>query len=305
MDLYRNKIEGAAQPPFRYSFYIGFALISFFLGCTMKTNKLIIKDTSQSFEEDTIISAQTGSSVTFEEFLQDISKHKIIYVGEKHANRVHHKIQLKIIQSVFQNHRNMAIGMEMFDHSYQDVLDLWSAGKLDKETFLRKVHWYANWRYDFSLYKDTLEFIKENRIKLVALNVPFHIPPKIRVGGVENLADDEKEYLPKEIDTSNAAHKKYIKGVFGQHHFKGRVVFDDFYMAQCVWDEIMAESIALNLKDDTMVVLVGNGHIRFKYGIPDRTFRRTGVSFRTIYLAEVGEEVELELADYIWVTPQI
>ena len=74
-------------------------------------------------------------------------------------------------------------------------------------------------------------------------------------------------------------------------------------MAQCVWDEGMAESIASNLGNKTIVVLAGNGHIQYKYGIPDRAFRRTGASFRTIYLAPVGEEVELGIADYIWVTP--
>jgi uncharacterized iron-regulated protein len=52
-----------------------------------------------------------------------------------------------------------------------------------------------------------------------------------------------------------------------------------------------------------MVVLAGNGHIQFKYGIPDRAYNRTGASFRTIYLAPAGDVVELDIADYIWVTP--
>lgn len=65
----------------------------------------------------------------------------------------------------------------------------------------------------------------------------------------------------------------------------------------------MAEMISQHLKDDVMVVLAGNGHIQFKYGIPDRAYERTGVSFRTIYPAPAGDEVELDIADYIWVTP--
>jgi hypothetical protein len=50
-------------------------------------------------------------------------------------------------------------------------------------------------------------------------------------------------------------------------------------------------------------VLAGNGHIQFKYGIPDRAFSRTDEAFRTIYPAPVGDVVELDIADYIWVTP--
>ena len=65
----------------------------------------------------------------------------------------------------------------------------------------------------------------------------------------------------------------------------------------------MAESIAANLGGNKIVVLAGNGHIRYKYGIPDRTFRRTNASFRTVYPVSAGEEVELGVADYVWVTP--
>ena len=266
------------------------------------TKKLLIKDTAQSFEEGTIISTSANRAITFEALLADLDGGGIIYVGEEHTDDDHHKIQLEIIQAIFKKHPSMAVGMEMFARSYQNVLDLWSAGKLNQKEFLRKTHWYANWRYKFSLYQGILDFIEENHLRLVGLNIPFDIPAKIRVGGIENLSDCEKRYLPTEIDTSNTAHRDYLRNVFNQHHFKDEVEFEDFYMAQSVWEDAMAEAIVQNLKDNVMVVLAGNGHIQFKYGIPDRTFKRTSVFFRTIYLAPAGEEVALDVADYIWVT---
>ncbi len=136
--------------------------------------------------------------------------------------------------------------MEMFDHTYQDVLDQWSAGKLEKKEFLQKVHWYANWRYDFSLYQNILEFIKEHRLRLVGLNIPNYIPPRIREGGINNLRDDEKDHLPQQMDMSNTAHRDYVQKVFEnhRHHFRGDVEFEDFYAAQSVWEDAMAEAIA-------------------------------------------------------------
>jgi uncharacterized iron-regulated protein len=281
---------------------IGLALIGFLWGCAANSETVLINGTSKSVKPDTIISAKTGKTVTFDQLLEDLNRHQIIYVGETHANPAHHVIQLKIIEGVFKNNPSMRVGMEMFDRSYQPVLDLWTAGVLDEETFLRKVHWYANWGYDFGLYRDILQFIKQNRIKIVALNIPFYVPGRIRVGGIENLPDTDRQYLPKEIDTSNTAHREYAEKVFDQHHFNGKVTFDDFYMAQCVWDEVMAESVASNLATNQIVVLSGNGHIQFKYGIPDRAFRRTGASFRTVYPVPAGGEIELAVADYIWVT---
>lgn len=279
------------------------ASLILFWGCAVVPKTLLIKDIPASFKEGTIISGQTGKPVTFEDFLRDLNACRIIYIGEAHTDEHHHGIQMQIIRAIYKTHAAMIVGMEMFDHSYQDVLDQWTAGDLDEREFLRKVHWYANWRYDYSLYRDILNFLKDNHIRLVGLNIPFYIPAKIRVGGLENLSPEEKEHLPAEIDTSNEAHRNYLEDVFNRHHFSGSVEFEDFYMAQCVWEDAMAEAIAQNLNEDMMVVLAGNGHIQFKYGIPDRAFRRTGASFRTVYLASVGGEVELGIADYIWVTP--
>jgi uncharacterized iron-regulated protein len=283
--------------------YIGLAAISFLWGCAGKSDTVMIKDTSQTVKPGKVISTKSGKVITFDQLMADLNRHQIIFVGENHTNPAHHAIQLKIIEATFKNTPSMRVGMEMFDRSYQEVLDLWSAGVLDEETFLRKVHWYANWQFDFALYREILGFIKQNKIKIVALNIPFHIPGRIRVGGIDSLPDTDKQYLPKEIDTSNAAHREYVEQVFNQHQLRGNVKFDDFYMVQCVWDEIMAESVAANLGEKRIVVLAGNGHIQYKYGIPDRAFRRTSASFRTLYPVSAGREIDLAIADYIWVTP--
>ncbi len=254
----------------------------------------------ESLKQGTIISSETGKSVTFDELLTDLKRARIIYVGENHANPEHHEIQLRIIKALFKDH-DISVGMEMFDRSYQHILDQWSVGRLDQKTFLRKTHWYVNWRYDFELYSDILDFIKENNIKLAGLNIPFHIPPKIAVGGIDNLSDDDRMRLPKKTDTSDTAHRAYVEDIFKLHHIRGRD-FEDFYMTQCVWEDIMAESVALYLKEGKMVVLTGNGHIIRKFGIPDRAFRLTGAPFITIYSAPAGSSAELSYADYIWIT---
>lgn len=271
-------------------------------GCAVTPTKTQLSDKSHTFEVNTIISSRFGRPTAFKDLIDDLDRCRIIYVGEKHTNVFHHTIQLEVIQAVYKNHPNLVVGMEMFDTSYQPALDKWSAGQLDERTFLRQVHWYANWRYDFSLYRDILNFIKENHIRLVGLNIPFHIPSKIRVGGIENLGDHDRIYLPENIDNSNQEHREYVARVFEHHNFDGKVDFEDFYMAQAVWDDAMAAAIADNLGNDVMIVLAGNGHIQYKYGIPQRAFRLTNVAFCTIYPVAVEGDVDLKVADYIWVT---
>jgi uncharacterized iron-regulated protein len=268
--------------------------------------KLFIQDLSQSFAAGTIISASAQQPVSFDELINDLSGVQVIYIGEMHTDPAHHEIQAKIIKEIYRIRSQVAIGLEMIDRTYQPVLDRWSEGDMDRQSFLQKVHWYANWRFDFELYQNIFTFIKENKIKVFGLNIPFHIPPKIRVGGLENLSDDDKKHLPKTIDTSNQQHRAYIQPQFKRHQTMDKErfpSFDYFYMVQCVWEEAMAETIAEQLGSEVMIVLAGNGHIIHKFGIPDRAHTRTNATFRTIYLASAGSQAELSYADYIWVTP--
>jgi uncharacterized iron-regulated protein len=292
-------------PLIRKVFYAFVASI-FLLGCAMAPQKAFFTDLSKSFPPDTIISASTAQPISFDELIDDLAPIQIIYIGEKHTDPAHHEIQVKIIKEIFKTRSKVAIGLEMVDHTYQAILDQWSAGNLNPDRFLEKIHWYANWRFDFKLYQNIFSFIKDNNIKVVGLNIPFHIAPKIRVGGIETLSDDEKKHLPKVIDTSNKDHRAHIEPQFKQHQSMSKTrfpSFDYFYMVQCVWEDAMAEAIANHLGDTAMIVLAGNGHIVHKFGIPQRAFVRTQAPFKTVYLASVGDEVDLSYADYIWIAP--
>ena len=269
-------------------------------------NQLTIKSTGESFHIDTIISAQNGQPVSFEAMMEDVAGVRVVYVGETHINRHHHLIQKRMIEALHQQHPDLTVGMEMFDHRYDPVLAQWSNGTLDREAFIEKGHWKvrgSGWRFPFELYAPIFETIQMKDIRLVGLNVPFWIPAKISASGLANLLPDERQMLAAEIDTSILDHRTYVEGVFNSNPHHQIKSFDYFYEAQCAWEDTMAESIARKLGEGPMVVVVGNGHIQYKYGVPIRAYKRNQASFRTIYLASVGEEVDLDLADYIWVTP--
>ena len=273
-------------------------------GCVVTTKQVSIKDRPVSYGPDTIISGKTGDPVSFETLIADLNRVRIVYVGEQHTHADHHKIQLRIISALYAHHPDLIIGMEMFDTTYKPVLDDWSAGKLDLDTFLKRVHWYANWKFDVALYRDILNFIKDHQIRLVGLNIPFHLPAKIAIGGVDSLSEDDKKHLPRQIDTKNADHRAYVERIFRMHHIRGRDDFETFYSAQCVWEDAMAEAIADNDTGSKMVILAGNGHIYRKFGIPQRAYRRTKAPFRTVYPAPVGSQVTLSDADYFWTTAE-
>lgn len=247
---------------------------------------------------DVIVSGTTGTPVGWDEMVADLAAARVVYVGERHPSAADHRAQLRVIRALHARDRDLAVGIEMVDRSYQPVLNQWSAGELDEAEFLRRTHWYANWRFDYALYRPILDYVKANRLRLVALNLPSDIPRKIRVGGTDHLSDYERTFLPGRVDTANAAHRAFLQEVFRQHDLRSD--FEDFYLAQCVWEDVMAESVARELGSGRMVVLAGNGHIQFKYGIPARAFDRNGAPFRTVVLVPPGEEPAAGIADYVW-----
>lgn len=269
----------------------------------MKTHQIKVEGIDQPLAVGTILDSSRGKAITFEDLIQRLAQVRVVYVGEHHTDRNHHRIQLRIIRALDEKGGNIRVGMEMFDHTYASVLDQWSAGDLDWKTFLKKTHWYANWKYDDALYRDILRYIQKRHLKLIGLNIPFWIPPKIAVGGLNSLSAYERSQLPQTIDTNQSGHRDYLKKIYAMHHFKGRKNFEDFYMAQCAWEDGMAQAVADNLDKATMVVLAGSGHIKRKFGIPDRAFKRTRAPFRTVYLVTPEDSVTRRDADFIWIAP--
>ncbi len=269
----------------------------------MAPKTLTVKGDATPMMENTILKTATGATISKRQLVDDLAGVRVVYVGESHTNVSHHAIQLEVIRELHENAPDLSIGMEMFDYTYQPVLDRWTAGELDEAEFLRQTHWYANWRFPFDLYRDILQYAKENRIRVIALNLPFSIPAKIRVGGIASLSEEDAKHLPASIDTTNAEHRNYLEEIYKLHHFRGQDNFEFFYEAQCAWEDAMAAKVAEYLGTGKMVVLAGNGHIIRKFGIPDRAFARTHAPFKTVYLAPVGGEIDLDYGDYIWATP--
>ncbi|MGM0453426.1 MAG: ChaN family lipoprotein [Thermodesulfobacteriota bacterium] len=293
--------------PFFYPAVLIFLAVLTVSGCVSgPQTHLEVKSMDAQYRPDTILSASRKEAVSFDTMMAKLKTARIVYVGESHTNAAHHEIQLEILKHLYRHHGDdLIVGMEMFARPYQDKLLRWSSGQMSEELFLQQTHWYANWQYDFSLYRDLMRFIKDKGVFLAALNVPFHIPGKIAAGGIETLHPHEKSHLPDQIDMSNEKHRQYVKEIFQQHdHGRKRYRFENFYAAQCVWEDAMAEAVSHHIDDNVMVVFAGNGHITHKFGIPERARTRNQLPYQTVMPKAAGSSVELSAADYIWVTPQ-
>ncbi len=216
------------------------------------------------------------------EILPELKKAKVVYLGETHDSTKDHQNQLKIIQELYKNNKKIAIGMEMFQRPFQEVINQYIAGKITESEFLTKSEYKERWGFDWELYAPILRFAKEKQIPVLALNTPSEISRKVSKEGIEKLTNAEKELIPPitEIRLDNIAYRQMVLKAFEQHQSAGHGNSNSanrFFLAQVLWDETMADGIAKFIKanpDSQMVVLAGQGHIVYGYGIPNRVERR-------------------------------
>lgn len=273
--------------------------------------------TSKVWLEGEIIHVPTGIKITEKELIDIVHNSKVVYIGETHDNYDSHKVQLRIIKSIYQvSGGHIAIGMEMFQRPSQSGLDLWLADQITEKDFLKNI-WYPNWGYEYEYYREIVEFAKDNKVPIVALNADYGLVKKIQREGLDKLTDEEKKTIP-EIDTQDKDHRTFVKAVYDVHGKEISDGFEPFYFVQCLWDETMAQSAVDYLKgeggDRLLIVLAGQDHVRYGLGIPKRVFRRMHKSYAIILPVELSipenkshnimdvKEVKIPLheADFLW-----
>ena len=75
--------------------------------------------------------------------------------------------------------------MEMFREPQQESLDRWVRGEMTELEFLKDSRWYENWNSDFGYYRDILNFAREKRIDVLALNPSRDLQRQLAAGGGE------------------------------------------------------------------------------------------------------------------------
>lgn len=248
--------------------------------------------------------------------LKELAKADVVYLGETHDRPEDHQVQLEILQALHQQNPKIAIAMEMFQRPYQGILDQYLAGKITEAQLVEQSDYNQRWGFPWEYYAPLLHFAKTHQLPVLALNTPTEVSRKVARSGLESLTADEQQYIPpiSEIRTDNAQYRKMLQDSYQQHHQWGHGNtndFEQFFTVQVLWDETMAETIAEFIKanpDYQVVVLAGQGHIVYGYGIPSRVARRLNPELvqRTVLLGASPEsqgEGEGAIADYFWPHP--
>jgi uncharacterized iron-regulated protein len=211
------------------------------------------------------------AEISLEQAAEKFPTPGIVYVGEFHDNAAHHAGQLAVIQSLDKRKRPLAVGLEMFQHIEQSILDAWVAKALSEEEMRRA--FARNWSQDWHLYRDIFLYCRDRRIPMVGLNVPRSITRKVAQNGFASLTPEEIGKLPPIVCRVDREYEDFLRRVLGSHGSESG--FRRFCEAQLVWDTAMAIYALEYLKshpERTVVVLCGMIHA-WKKAAPEQAAR--------------------------------
>jgi len=222
--------------------------------------------------EITIWDVAGKAEISLKQAAGELPSPGIVYVGEFHDNAAHHGAQLAVIQSLDKRKRPLAVGLEMFQHIEQSVLDAWVAQELSESEMRRA--FARNWSQDWDLYRDIFLYCRDRSIPMVGLNVPRSITRKVAREGFEALAPEEIGKLPPIVCRVDRDYEAFLRRVLGSHGSDSG--FRRFCEAQLVWDTAMAIYALEYLKNHperTVVVLCGMIHA-WKKAAPEQAARQ-------------------------------
>lgn len=265
-----------------------------------------------------IVEGYTGGTLDEGALVRKLAPARVVYVAERHDRPPDHAVQLFVLTSLYRLDPSVALGVEMLPRTKQRFIDAYLRGDLDEAGFLAHVDWEETWGFDFALYRPLFEFAKFHDIPIVALNARKEITRAVARDGLDELDAELARELP-ELDLDHAEHRAYVREAFGLTDDGGDevhpgFVFENFYEAQVIWDETMAETVAQTMTSSTapkrMVVIAGSGHIEYRFGIPERAARRGVEPFRTVLPivwddlddaeASLDRLVDESIADFLW-----
>ncbi|MEM7066760.1 MAG: ChaN family lipoprotein [Cyanobacteria bacterium P01_B01_bin.77] len=252
-------------------------------------------------------SALQSTQPSNQDILADLTQADVIYLGETHTDEADHIAQLDIITAMYQARGDIAIGLEMFQRPFQSVLDQYIAGELTEADLIKQSEYETRWGFDWELYAPIIRYARTHQIPLIALNTPREITKKVARQGLNSLTGADLEHIPPlaEIDTSDENYQAMVAQVFGQHggHGDSGPSFENFFAAQVLWDETMAASVVdfvTDSPDTQILVMAGEGHIVYDFGIPSRVERRLGDDLVAYSVLLNPTSTAPDLADFFW-----
>jgi uncharacterized iron-regulated protein len=280
-----------------------------------------------AFHEWQVWDVREGRPVALEPWLAGLASARVIYVGEEHRNRWHVEAALKILRALIAHNLRPAVAMEMFGWDGQEALDRYlSDAPPPRDRFLEEVLWEESWGGPFEDYEPLVDFARDHRLPLLALNPPRVLVRLVAMQGLRQARQDDRMarwgMRDEPLQDDEGYHSIVLDQLKRCHAKLSDDAYQRMYDASLFREEGMAKIVADQLRGNhasagagPVLVYTGGGHIQYRVPVPNRVARRLGPEQTgrqvTVYLAAyepnrpeaIQDMLRDPIADYLWLTP--
>jgi uncharacterized iron-regulated protein len=272
------------------------------------------------------VDVPAGTNQSFEWLVSRVASADVVFFGEQHDDPETHRVEFGLLDAIGRSGRPVILSLEMFERDAQPVLNDYLAGRMSEADFIAKSRPWDRYITD---YRPMVELAKAKGWPVIASNVPRPMASAIGRKGLaalDTLTPDERTWAAKDNQCPDDAYRARFMESMRGHGAGGAApspgdtlptaVATRFYLAQCVKDETMAESIveALRKANNNAIVVHYDGafHSDYRQGTVDRVKRRMPNLRLTVITAVPVTEQSTETltehagrADYIIFTKRI
>jgi len=204
------------------------------------------------------------------QIIDSVQPGTILLIGEVHGQKATHDQQMSILEALRDRGLKVSVGMEFFNYTDQDLVQKFRSGEISETDFKTAVKWSG---FDFSLYGPQLAFPKAEREEFgLGINMPRSVTQAISKNGLASLKPDQIKLMPPNFELGRDSYHDRFNELMSDGHIPTDKLAN-YFAAQCVWDDTMAwqtVNFMRNHQDHVFVVIVGEFHVQYGGGLPDR-----------------------------------
>ena len=227
--------------------------------------------------------------VSASRMLARLARADVVIFGEQHDDAETHRAQRELLDALGRTARPVVLSLEMIERDVQPVLDHYLAGRIPEPEFLSRSRPWGNYATD---YRPLVELARARGWRVVAANVPRPIASAVGRRGLaalDSLTTGERALAATSIQCPHDDYRiRFLEQMRSHSPGSGgapsagdtlpTAMAERFYLAQCVKDETMAESMVQAVRDGPRGAIVyhltGAFHSDYHEGIVPRVRRR-------------------------------
>lgn len=258
------------------------ALLAIAIGCMPPTG---VASAPISVPGVRVVDASSARDIGFDELVNRVRDADVVFFGEQHDDPETHRVEFGLLDAIARGGRPVVLSLEMFERDAQSVLDDYLAGRIPESDFLAKSRPWDRYVTD---YRPMVELARSRGWPVVASNVPRPLASAVgrkALAALDTLTPSERAWAAREILCPDDAYRARFMETMREHAPGGAApsaadtlptaVATRFYLAQCIKDETMAESIVNARREGAIVVHYdGAFHSDFRSGTVSRVTRR-------------------------------